>query len=139
MTRPFVLPDSTRAVIAGSRFRLLPQPVRYARVAAVCAAERHLMVVRDDREITLVSDEAGLALEAPLEVNPDRWALFQVDCANPFYCVGFIAHAASLLAAHGLDVLVVSTFSRDYFMVLDAERERVRHLLLEVGFAEATD
>ncbi|HEX5756892.1 MAG TPA: hypothetical protein VFY12_11145, partial [Arenimonas sp.] len=85
-----MIPESTRAIIAASRVHLLPEVYRYASASAVRHPERHRMVHRDAHETTVVTTEEGLLDLDVVELNQDRWRLFDIACANPFYCVGFI-------------------------------------------------
>ncbi|HWW62298.1 MAG TPA: ACT domain-containing protein [Thermoanaerobaculia bacterium] len=108
----------------------------YVRASAVRNPESHLMVTRDDRELTVVTTEEQLEDVDVIERNPDRWTLLTIDCANPFYCVGFIAKISARLSAAGIDILVVSTFSRDWVMVKDEDADLAATLLREIGFHE---
>lgn len=96
------------------------------------------MITRDDKETTVVTLEGNLADVEVLERNRDRWLLLTIDCANPFYCVGFIAKFASVLSAAGVDILVVSTFSRDWVLVKEEDGQRASRLLTGIGFVNVT-
>ena len=136
---PVAIPTSTREVLAGSRFRLEAETFLWVKVRAVGHPERHRLIHRDEREITVVTTAEGLADLDVIETNRDRWALFTVDCANPFYCVGFLAAIADVLVARGVDILVISTFSRDLVFVAEAHVESAREALVEVGLKPAGD
>lgn len=131
-----VIPESTEAVIRASTFAIEEEPYRYVRAAAVPRAGVHLLVTQDEVEVTVVTHERNLHHVEVIDTNPDRWALIAIDCANPFYCVGFFARITSSLSTAGIDVLAVSTFSRDYVLVKDTERDVARRTLIEVGFRE---
>ena len=111
------IPATTRQVLAASTYRVEPEPYLWVQVSTVRTPERHLLVCRDEREITVVTTAAGLEDLAVVAVNADRWVLFTIDCANPFYCVGFLAAIGNELVARGVDVLMASTFSRDLVFV----------------------
>jgi hypothetical protein len=96
------------------------------------------MIVRDEKETTVVTSPENLASLDVLDVNRDRWVLLAIDCANPFYCVGFIAKVAARLSAAGIDILAVSTFSRDLFFVKEEDGARAAGVLREIGFAEGS-
>jgi hypothetical protein len=130
------IPESTEAVIRDSTFRFEDGSFVYVRARGVVAPEGHLMVVTDDRETTVVTRPERLDTLDVLETNPDRWVLCTIDCAHPFYCVGFIATISAHLCERGIDVLVVSTFSRDLVFVKESERARARDAMLAAGFAE---
>lgn len=131
----FDLSTSTAEVIAASTYRRMPGVYRYVRVREVRHPERHLLVTRDEREITVVTLSEHLIDEPVLETSARSWVLFVVDCAKPFFCVGFIAHTTAYFAKSGIDVLVVSTFSRDYFMVQREHADQAEQVLQDAGFA----
>ena len=122
-------------MISDSTFRLAGT-YRYASVRSVAHPEDHLMVTRDEKEITVATREENLAGLDVIAVNPDRWLLLAIDCANPFYCVGFIAKISSVLSGAGLDILFVSTFSRDWLLVKEDDGPRSAELLRAMGFQE---
>ena len=92
------------------------------------------MITRDELEVTVVTKEENLADVDVIERNRDRWALVAIDCANPFYCVGFIARMSAALSSAGLDILAVSTFSRDCVFVKEGDEETAAAVLRGVGF-----
>ncbi len=125
--------SSTDDVIARSTFRFAGS-YAWVSASAVRHPERHLMVTRDDRETTVVTLPEHLGDVEVIEANPDRWLLLSIDCANPFYCVGFVAKLSAPLAAAGIDLLMVSTFTRDWVFVKESDGERAAELLEGVGF-----
>jgi hypothetical protein len=92
------------------------------------------MISRDDKEITVVTND--LEDVDVIAINPDRWVLVSIDCSQPFYCVGFIAKLSTMLSGAGLDILVLSTFSRDWVFVKEEDGERAAEVLRKAGFAE---
>lgn len=130
-----VIPDTTEQVIARSTFRFAGA-YAWASVREVRDDGRHFMITRDDKEITVVTAPENLASLDIIAANADRWLLVTIDCANPFYCVGFIAKIAARLSAAGIDILVVSTFSRDCVFVKEEDGPRAAEVLREIGFTE---
>jgi hypothetical protein len=128
-----VIPESTQQVIADSTFRF-EGTYRYVSARAVLHPDRHLMITRDAREITVVTTEDALDDVEVLAMNADRWLLLAIDCANPFYCVGFIAKISAALSGAGMDILVVSTFSCDWIFVKEEDGPRAASLLRALGF-----
>lgn len=96
------------------------------------------MITRDEKETTVVTTDDAIADVDVLSMNPDRWLLLAIDCANPFYCVGFIAKISTFLSGAGLDILVVSTFTRDWVFVKEEEAEKAAEILMAAGFTRAT-
>lgn len=108
----------------------------WASARAVRNAERHLLIARDEKETTVVTTPELLGDVDVIETNSDRWLLLSIDCAHPFYCVGFIAKLASALSDAGLDILFVSTFTRDWVFVKEADGERAAEVLESAGFGK---
>jgi len=119
--------------IAASTFRFVGT-YRYVSARTVRNCEKHLMIARDAHELTVVTTEELLGDVEVIAVNADRWLLLAIDCANPFYCVGFIAKISAALSGAGLDILVVSTFSCDWVFVREQDSPRAAGLLRELGF-----
>ena len=94
------------------------------------------MVTRDEKEITVVTTPDNLGDLDVIELNPDRWQLLSIDCANPFYCVGFLARVSTPMSAAGLDILVISTFTRDWVFVKEAEAATAATILVAAGFRD---
>jgi hypothetical protein len=127
------IPASTEDVIARSTFRF-DGVYLWVSAGEVRRPERHLMVTRDATETTVVTLEEELVHVEVRSRNPDRWLLLVIDCANPFYCVGFLAKIASALSGAGIDLLATSTFTRDWIFVKEAEGERAGEVLRGLGF-----
>ena len=120
-------------VLRASRLRRVPGAFAVARCGEVRGSERHLLVARDELETTVITRPELLADCEVLELNADRWALLAIDCASPFYCVGFLARLTATLAAENIDVLALSTFTRDSLLVPERDAERAMAALLAVG------
>jgi hypothetical protein len=129
--------QNLQPVIASSWFTIDPRTFVYASVQQVPHAEKHLMVVRDEDETTVVTDISNLPLEAPYELNKEKWKLVNLRCGNPFYCVGFIAFITGSLANEGIDIVLVSSFTRDMVLVMDNDLEDAVRILKEIGFKES--
>ncbi|HEX2059507.1 MAG TPA: ACT domain-containing protein [Thermoanaerobaculia bacterium] len=122
-------------VIAGSTFHLAGTYL-WVSARAVRNYEKHLMVSRDATETTVVTLPEHLADVDIIEVNRDRWTLLDVAVANPFYCAGFLATIANVLGGAGIDILVISTYSRDWTFVKEEEAQRAAELLRAAGFVQ---
>ena len=131
------IPESTQHVLEQSSFRLAGVYV-YVRAGEVRHPEQHLMVTRDELETTVVTEVEHLRHVEVLERNADRWQLITIDVANPFYCVGFLARISGVLSGAGIDILAVSTFSRDWILVKEEDGPRAAALLEGVGLTNIT-
>lgn len=123
-------------MIADSTFRFAGT-YRFVSARGVADPEKHLMITRDTYEMTVVTKEEHLGDVDILDLNADRWLLLAIDCASPFYCVGFIAKISAVLSGGGMDILVVSTFSCDWVFVKEDDGPRASALLLAEGFRES--
>jgi len=94
------------------------------------------MVVREVDEITVLTDIVNLPAINYLERNKENWKLINIRCGNPFYCVGFIAHITGVLANAGIDIVLVSTFSKDLVLVIEKDLKDAVRLLMAAGFKQ---
>ncbi|MEO8770715.1 MAG: ACT domain-containing protein [Ferruginibacter sp.] len=106
----------------------------YTSVKEIKHPEKHLMLINDGKEITVVTLEENLPLLGAYEANKDKWRLINIRCGNPFYCSGFIAHITNALAAKGIDIVLTSSFSNDLVMVMERDLEVSVGTLVEIGF-----
>lgn len=132
MTNFTTIPESTYEVIRQSTFTCSAQPYFFVKAGAVGDSSQHLAVLRDRVDTTVVTqDLSGVEI---LGRNPDKWALISIVCANPFYCVGFIAAIAQTFTQAGIDFCLMSAFTQDLVFVKEAERENAIQHLQAVGF-----
>ena len=98
--------------------RVVVHKGRYAYLKAAILPElgKHFLIARDQDEITVVTEETNLSMIST-EQQVGWFKLIEVRVSQPFTCVGFIAHITKAIADRGLDILVISTFSKDYFLV----------------------
>jgi hypothetical protein len=95
--------------------------------------------MRDRMDTTVITTEAGLSDVEVLARNPDRWTLISIVCANPFYCVGFIAAIASAFTEASVDFCLLSAFTQDLLLVKEAQQERAAELLMRLGFQRGAE
>lgn len=121
-------------VIDSSWFTIDEGTYVYTHVKEVTDAEKHLMVVRDVDEITVLTEISNLPDINYLQRNKENWKLINIRCGNPFYCVGFIAHITGMLANAGIDIVLVSTFSKDLVLVMENDLKDTVSVLVGAGF-----
>ncbi|WP_306520744.1 ACT domain-containing protein [Rheinheimera sp.] len=131
-----MIPLSTQQVISGSDFYIEPDIFYYVAALDVKTPELHRLICRDDKEITVVTTEAGLTDLTIQSQNQEQWRLLVINCANPFYCVGFLQSISSAMTAAGLDILLISTFSRDYVFVAQHHLAQAVVILQNIGFVK---
>ncbi len=126
-----------KEMIGKSTFRIEEGRYAYAKARSVPANDEwHFMVSRDADDITVVTREDHLAGLDLIERNEDAYTLFALNVAVPFYSVGFLAAVSGAIAAEDINVLIVSTYSKDYVLVNEGDADRVRDVLIGLGFGE---
>ena len=126
-------PD-TNEVIRNSKACVLRGRYAYLKTDAVVDPTRHFLVARDEEETTVVTEEANVGSTS--YAAEEKWfRLIEIRVALPFLAPGFIAAVTRAIADRGLNVLVVSTFSKDYFLVRDEAIEAAASALRELGFS----
>ncbi len=111
--------------------------VRKGRYAYLKAKERtlneHFLIAQDDDEVTVITEEKNVA--KTLHEKEVKWLkLIEVRVSKPFAAKGFIAAITKAISDKGLNVVVASTFSKDYFLVREEALDAAVKALREIGF-----
>lgn len=107
--------------------RLLKKPELSPRPESV------FMAFRDDREVTLLIEEGdyqGLRQVVPEAQVETGFRLLTLDITLGWDVVGYLAQVTEILAAEGVAVGVLSSFSRDHLLV---KQEELGKALLALG------
>lgn len=128
--------EELKAVIQSSWFTVENGLYAYAKVSHVRSPEKHLIVTRDHDEITVVTECSNLSKLGTYKRNPDNWVLLNIKCGNPFYCKGFLAAIASVFASEEIDITLTSTYTNDYLMVQEQNKEQAISVLVGIGFMQ---
>lgn len=123
-------------IIKESTFEIQAGRYIYAKVVNFPAPENHFMVSKDVDEITVVTKEENLNKLNLIEKNKDFYTLISLNVSIPFYSVGFLATVSSAIAKSGMNILIISTYSKDYILVREDCTEKAKNVLLELGFKE---
>ena len=91
------------------------------------------MATCDSDEVTIIAEESELR-ELPVLRHEGGYRLVEIRVAAPFQGVGLLAAVTHALAAAGISVLVVSTYSKDYVLLRDESLAAGLRALSEVGF-----
>ncbi len=119
---------SSRIVVRRGRYAYLKTKAR-----AQTEWANHFLIAQDQDEITVVTEEVNLA-QASFEQDVTWFKLIEIRVSQPFAAKGFIACIAQAMADRDLNVLVVSTFSKDYFLVHEESTETAVDALRDLGF-----
>ena len=93
----------------------------------------HFMVSKDKDEITVITKKENIKNLKVLELVGD-YKLVEFKPAVPFQTVGFLAKIAKIIANQGMNILIVSTFSKDYIMIKEEFCEKGLQALKSEGF-----
>jgi len=124
-----------KKIIRSSAFEIIKGTFIYARVNQI-PKDKHFMVATDGSEITVVTEESRLNELDVVERNKDNYSLIALIVSVPFYSVGFLATVSGAIAEAGMNILIVSTYSRDYIMVKKDVTQKIKNILLSLGFQE---
>ena len=93
----------------------------------------HFMISKDKDEITVITKKENINKLNALEVVGD-YKLVEFKPAVPFQTVGFLAKIAEVIANQGMNILIVSTFSKDYIMIKEECFEKGIQAIQDTGF-----
>ncbi len=113
--------------------RVLVAKETFAIVKAVRACAEAFAVIRDSREISCIIDESKLRRERYLGIERG-WRLITFDMVLPFSLVGFIAEVSGALAAEGISIIAVSSYSTDHVFVKNKDLDMALETLRKLGF-----
>ena len=121
-------------IIKNSSFETIDGRFVYAKVKEMPQNGQHFMISKDADEITVVAEEKNLENLEIIERNKEDYKLIALKVSLPFYAVGFLATVTSAIAKEGMNVLVISTYSKDYILVKEENIVKVEQILLKLGF-----
>jgi hypothetical protein len=124
-------------IIKQSSFKIEDGKFVYAKISQVPdSLEKHFMVSGDADEITIITKEENLSDLNLLERNKDYYRLIALNVAVPFYSVGFLAAVSGAVAEAGMNILIVSTYSKDYILIKEDKILDAKKVLHSLGFSE---
>lgn len=124
-------------IIKAGSFQIQSGKYIYTKVTEFPNSGNHFMISKDNNEITVVTKEENLNKLSLLEKNKDFYTLISLNVSIPFYSVGFLATVSGAIAKYGMNILIVSTYSKDYILVKANSKDKAREILLELGFKES--
>lgn len=131
--------SNVKKILTASSFQIETGRFVYAKVAQLPDSDAHFMVCHDADEITVVTKEENVASLNLIERNKDTYQLIALNVSVPFYSVGFLAAVSNAIAEAGMNILIVSTYSKDYILVKDDQTENARTALQRLGLHEVKD
>lgn len=127
--------DELKKIIEQSSFEVQDGTYIYTKVASKPTTD-HFIVSQDKDEITVITTDDKLGELDLVERNKDNYKLITLNVSIPFYSVGFLAIVSGAIAKEGMNILIVSTYSKDYILVREDRIEKAREVLSSLGFKE---
>jgi hypothetical protein len=117
-----------------SAYRIAPDRYCYLKTVAPPTGP-HFAVIVDEEECTVITTEQRGSL---IDKHDERggFRLIGIKPSIPFEGVGFLAAIAGAVAEQGLNILVVSTFSKDYILVPEEELSLAEAALRGLGLKQ---
>lgn len=99
-----------------------------------------LAMTQDAVEVTLVTGSAARieAARAQGRTVVGPFAVIRLEISLPFGAPGFVARATTACAEAGVNVFVLSTYSFDYVLVPEPDRQAALDALTRAGFPGST-
>lgn len=120
-------------IINSSTFEVQEGTYVYCKVASKPQSD-HFMVSQDKDEITVVTTVDKLGELDLIERNKENYKLIALNVSVPFYAIGFLAAVSSAIAKTGMNILIVSTYTKDYILVKEQNLKKAQKALFELGF-----
>jgi len=124
-----------KEVLCNSTYSILEGLYSVAKIQKNFSCTEIFMVSLDSLEATAIYKE-GTAQAGVIE-EKKGYKLIGINVAVPFYSPGFIATISKSLAERNISVLVVSTYSRDYFIVSEKDVPDALCELRKLGIKES--
>lgn len=105
----------------------------YVKTDEVYKLDIHFVVSKDKDEVTVITKKENIKELNVLELVGD-YKLIEFKPVVPFQTVGFLAKIAEVIANQGMNILIVSTFSKDYIMIKEEFSEKGIKALKDIGF-----
>ena len=96
--------------------------------------KNHFLISQDNDEITIVTEEKNIA-NTKYEKDVKWFKLFEFKVSIPFLAPGFLAKISKTIADKKLNILIISTFSKDYALIREEDFKVAVKALEEVGFS----
>ena len=124
-----------RKTINSSPFVLHPQRYTVLQVQECSNPQPHFLVTHEAQEVTVITTEKQRGLLQSDILQEQAWfQLIEFKMSTPFETPGFLAAIASKLASRHLNILLVSTFSKDWLLLKEEDLEAGLSGLHELGF-----
>ena len=114
--------------------------VRRGRYAYLKAKEKpvgnHFLISEDQDEITVITEEKNIT-QVKYTEEVKWFKLLEIRTTHPFLVKGFLAKISKTIADAGLNILIISTFSKDYILIREEDERAAVQVLESIGFTIA--
>ena len=128
--------EDLEKIIKTSTFTIQSGKFVYVKVKSAPSINGHFLITQDVDEITVVTLEENISQLDVIEKNKDFYTLIALNVSIPFYAVGFLAVINDAIAKQGMNILIVSTYSKDYILVRADQIDKAEEALLELGLVQ---
>lgn len=128
-----------RGIIKDSTFEVIDEIYVYAKVKKMSEVGECFAVIKDRDEITVVAEKKNLKHLDLIEKNEKDYCLIALNVSIPFYSVGFLAAVSNAIASAGMNILILSTYSKDYILVKYSEKSKAVNALTKLGLKAIGD
>jgi uncharacterized protein len=97
----------------------------------------HFLISQDNDETTIVTEEKNIP-NTKFEKEVKWFKLFEFKVSIPFLAPGFLAKITKTIADKKMNILIISTFSKDYALIREEDYKVAVKALEEVGFSIKT-
>ena len=91
------------------------------------------MVSNDGEEVTAILEEQNLK-NISYELSEKWFKIISVHISTPFHGVGFLATISSRIAENGINIFIISTFSKDFILLKEEDINQGVKILKDMGF-----
>ena len=128
-----------RKTINSSPYVLHPQRYTVLQVQECSNPQPHFLVTHEAEEVTVITTEKQRALlQSEILQEQALFQLIEFKMSTPFETPGFLAAIASQLASRHLNIMLVSTFSKDWLLLKEEDLEAGLSSLHELGFQQVS-
>ncbi len=95
--------------------------------------KNHFLISQDKDEITIVTKEKNVK-NTKYEKDVKWFKLFEFKVSVPFLAPGFLSAISKSIADTGANILIVSTFSKDYALIKEEDAKKAIEAWKKLGF-----
>jgi hypothetical protein len=122
-----------QSIISNSPVKLYEGRYAVVKCNELPALDHILMLSNDGDEITVILEEKNLK-NISYEKAEKWFKVISVSVSTPFLGVGLLAEISAKIAEKGINIFIVSTFSKDFILLREDDAKQGINILKEIGF-----